>query len=111
MAMGFDRLAEAATSTVIATMGGAVTFAPAGGPAIAITGIFKRAFEVVEMEGGLPTTSTRPTVWLQRSQLAADPLQGDQVIVSGETWTIEDAQRESAGTWRCYLVAGLPVGT
>ena len=108
MAMAFQRLADAATSTIVSAMGGAVTFAPAAGGTYPISAIFKRSFEVVEMDGGLPTTSTRPTIWLQRSVLPADPLQGDRVTVDGETWTIEDAQRESAGTWRCYLLASLP---
>lgn len=108
MVMAFQRLADAATACIVSAMGGPVTFAPAAGGTYPISGIFKRSFEVVEIDGGTPTTSTRPTVWLQRTSLPADPLQGDRVTVDGETWTIEDAQRESAGTWRCYLVASLP---
>jgi len=74
-----------------------------GAPAFAVDGIFDRAHEVVleelantELKGSGHSTSV-PVLSVRRVQFAADPKQGDAVVINGESFFVWDAQPDGRG--------------
>lgn len=88
-------------------MGGPATYIRGEGDPIALDLIFKRAYEQTTISDGLPTTTTRPTAWVERTRLPCDPQQGDVIVVDGASWIVSEAQRESADTWKLALLEAL----
>lgn len=83
--------------------GVAVTYTPQGQAAQSITAIFDNAHEAVEVQAGVPVSSTRPVLNVRLSDLSVTPRIGDTVVVGGTTYEVMDYQPTGNGDARLLL--------
>lgn len=102
MSVNFDTLLLAPAQ---AAFGEAVTYTPAGGSALALTGIFLAAFKDVTFDrDGAPLTTVNPVLDMRLSVFGdIVPAQGDQVVVRGNTYNVSDVQPDGIGGVRFVL--------
>lgn len=74
-----------------------------GTPAFPVDGIFSRNHEIVLEElanselTGSGHSTTVPMLSVQRAQFAADPKQGDGVVIAGEAFVVWNAPTDGSG--------------
>lgn len=83
-----------------------ILFQPkAGGPAVAVRGVFRRSFAAVDPQTGQAVQSTYPLLIVEDNQLpgGVPPLEGDLFTVEGLRYAVAQLEIEGEGTARCYL--------
>lgn len=106
--MEWDDIVDAKILTPLQkTFGTAITYQPAVGAPFQITGIYDKAFFGVDPTTGEAVVTNQPTVGVQLSQFAGQPLplQGDQLLVirSGEQWEVREVHPDGHGAARLML--------
>lgn len=86
-----------------------VTYIPAAGGSLVVTGIYRSAHEAVDSEG-LTVHSNQPVLDVKLEDLPAAPVSGqpgqdtvDQVTVRGNTFDVVDVQEDGEGIARLLL--------
>jgi hypothetical protein len=89
------------------TFGTEIAYQPAVGAPFPIQGIYDKAFFGVDPTTGDTVVTNQPTVGVQLSQFAgrADPLQGDQLLITkhGEQWEVREVHLDGHGAARLML--------
>lgn len=84
-----------------------VLYAPAGGSATPIQGVFDDAYhDLSQLQDGAPTSTMRPVLGVQASALAAKgivPAQGDQVTCRGVAYVVADTEPDGHGHIKLML--------
>lgn len=109
MALDLDALVNA---PVVATFGRANTgqaipvYTPQGGSAFEIDGVFDAAWREFDLSSagrgsGFKFSTTRPVFACQLSNFPAGvvPLQGDEVLIGGDTYTVADVRDDGVSGW------------
>jgi hypothetical protein len=89
LAVGFDAL--------LSTHGQSATYTPTGGAASAVTVIFAKPGELIEVEG-VEIMDTVPVAWLKSSAIAAGVnAHGDTLVIAGTTYYIIESNPSADG--------------
>lgn len=101
--MDFNRLANMANRAITRAFRegpGAVVWRPVTGGEFPIDAVFDEAYTSVDLQQGVPVTSTRPMLWVELSRLPALPLQEDRFTVTtiGRTFEVIEVQDEGRGS-------------
>jgi hypothetical protein len=85
-----------------------VTFLPAIGQPIAVSGIFDEAYREVDLAGGMAVTTESPVLGIRISDFPVLPLQGDQVTVPSraKTYIVREVQLDGHGAAKLLLNEG-----
>lgn len=102
MPVNFDTLLLAPAQAVF---GEAVTYTPAGGSALGLTGIFLAAFQEISFDrDGAQLTTVNPVLDVRLSVFGdVTPAQDDQVVVRGNTYNVSDVRPDGIGGARLVL--------
>lgn len=89
----------------VAVFGEAITYLPAAGGSLSITGVFDEAYSDVDLAGGTAVTTDSPVLGVQLSQFPATPAQGDQLTVmrTATTYVIREVRPDGHGSARLLL--------
>lgn len=82
-----------------------VTYQPAAGAPLTVTGVYDRPFLDAELAGGTGVSTTAPVIGVQLSQFSLAPAQGDRLTVlrTGESFIVREVQPDSHG-WAKLLL-------
>jgi len=100
MASLFQGVMDTAHGALDVVFGVAVTHSPAaGGGPLTRRGVFERAHAPVFEGSDEPVNATGPTLWVVLADWSPAPVQGDTMVVAGEseTWRVDDAQPDGSG--------------
>jgi len=101
--MTWPTLLAAADRAVLQHLGGLVTYAPADGEPVEVTGIFDRAYVRADV-GQAGVSGAGPAVFLRLSDLPADPENDDPTItVEGVAYRVREAEPDGQGGVRLLL--------
>ena len=103
----------------MATFGDTVTYTPAAGQPVQITGVFDEEYLEVTPMGAGPFSSTellslgapggitsaRPVLGVQLSQFQVPPVQGDTLVVRGDSYIVKEVQPDGHGGAKLLLNA------
>lgn len=92
----------------VQAFGEAATFTPAGGSALAITGIFFNGYaqRVDLLDSGVGVTTVKPVLAVRTEQFGSRlPRQGDAISIAsnGSSYVIKDVQPDGVGELRLEL--------
>lgn len=94
-----DRVLGAALSE----FGEAVTFTPATGPALAVSGVFNNVWREIDAASGLPVSSNQPNLGIRLSDFPTPPIEGDKFLIRLATFRVVDVQEDGEGGAKCLL--------
>jgi hypothetical protein len=101
VAVDFDALV---LKPCIATFGEPITYTPAGGSPIAISGVFDPAYTHVTLnDSGIPFTSILPVLGIRMLVLPQAPEQDDLVTARGLNYIVRDALPDGRGHYKLLL--------
>lgn len=91
--MSFD-FSSTVLGPAMAIFGEPVTYIPEGLAQLAISGIYKEAYQVITIKDGAPVSTTKPALGVKLDQFPPGfaPAQGDQVLLRARRFTIADVQ-------------------
>ena len=84
-----------------------VTYDPKDSAPFQVEADFHRPHELIDLDGAVPVTGTRPFLWVKLSDFPAgvDPKQQDGVTRSnGETYEVSDVQPDGHGMAKLMLI-------
>lgn len=94
--MAFSDLTDRALGAIKDAFGSSVTYTPTSGSPVTIDGVFnRRYYELVE--GDVPVSTDQPNLLVRIADLAADPVEGDEVTVSGQTYRVYRVEKDGEG--------------
>lgn len=89
----------------VTAFGEEVTFTPAIGPEITVSGIFDKAYQRVEFQGDVPVTTTGPMLGCQASSFTGDiPVQDDIFTIRGIDYRVVDVAADGQGHLNIQLM-------
>ena len=84
-----------------------VTYDPKDSASFQIEADFHRPHELVDLDGAVPITGTKPSIWLKLSDFpgGVEPKQQDEITRSnGETYEVSDVQPDGHGMTKLMLI-------
>lgn len=91
---------------VVGVFGEPVTYVPAAGQPITVSGVFDEAYtEVIVGGDGIPVTSVMPVLGVRIAQFPQLPRQGDTLTVqrTGERFTVREVRDDGHGCAKLML--------
>lgn len=90
---------------VIGTFGEPVTYTPANGAPLSVTGVFDEAYQDLTLAGGSAMTTSTPVLGVRVSDFPALPAQGDTLVVTstGEAFTVKEVRADGHGWAKLML--------
>jgi len=108
--MDWNTLAENVDAVCVATFADAsqVTYtheSEAPPVTTTYTAAFSAASERIVLEGGVPFSSTSPTLGVHLADLLHTPKQGDKVVRGGVDYWVEDFQQDNPGVGMTLILS------
>lgn len=100
MAVDFDTLV---VKVGVAKFGIPVVYVPASAPRFNVTGVFDRAYSQDAIKDGVVVTETMPVLGISTSDFPSPPLQGDQLIINGQTFIVRELRDDGHGGGKLML--------
>lgn len=90
---------------VISVFGEPVTYTPAIGAPLSITGVFDEAYQDLTLAGGTAMTTSTPVLGVRVSDFPALPAQGDTLVIAstGEAFTVKEVRADGHGWAKLML--------
>lgn len=89
---------ELALRPCVDAFGEEVTFTPATGPEITVSGIFDKAYHRAELQGDVAVTTTAPALGCRASSFTGElPAQDDVFTIRGDDYRVVDVDADGLG--------------
>jgi len=85
------------------TLGEDTVYTPQGGEPVSLRGVFLRAFEAIEIEGGGPDVQSASVQVAYPSDQVPDAAIGDEVQADGQAWSVIAVQPDGVAMTRLFL--------
>jgi hypothetical protein len=96
--MGWATLLAMTDRATLGQLGGPVTYTPASGPSVEVSGIFDAAFVPVDAGGVAVIGTSGPAVFVRLADLPTDPETDNPVItVAGQDYTVREVHPDGTG--------------
>ena len=100
MPVDFDRTVLAAG---MKAFGVPVTYRPAAGPPVTLSGVFNRQFIDVRLLDEGEAVAPQPALGCRASQLPGKPAENDQFLIEGQTWSVKRVHDDGLGHYTIFL--------
>lgn len=101
--MGWRDMTDSILKRCVSTFRTEATYTPAGGSALAISGVYDRPYQALDPESGAQVMSTRPTLGIRLADLPQAPGEGDRLTIGDEAFRVVLSEPDGQGGARLTL--------